>query len=475
MSLAENVRTALIPLLSCGSWSEIELLHQKVQLGWRQDLEPGWGKPRYVERVLAELGDDEVIDLARRCVGFFPTGETLALQDSIWWFEADGRAEVSELTRLTLADSLDGRVMHARDNPNDFVSKYASPASGGTGSVRAEYGSDGRLYADRASLVGLFDSWGSGARPERQLEPYSHRDLLDGYGLREWPDKRLFVFVQALVDPRVRRGDDQAEWVDLINGILGADGFALEESGRLSGHPVYAVSKRSGGVGGRPKNLIFAANGPKPELGLGDALNNDVVILKHAEHCLVYDDWIPDEGLLWIDLVNWWSGLSGGERDAPCVRQALGNRLLLSLASEAERNLFREYFRQFSAVLQDALPALIPQVYLHYDPLTIRQLRARGDGKRFPVQRMDFLLLLPGRARVVLEVDGKQHYSEGEGAVARPSPKRYAETVASDRLLRLAGYEVYRFGGYELVDEARAKDVIGQFMTTLFRRHGVLK
>jgi very-short-patch-repair endonuclease len=61
-------------------------------------------------------------------------------------------------------------------------------------------------------------------------------------------------------------------------------------------------------------------------------------------------------------------------------------------------------------------------------------------------ERMDFLLLLPHGVRVVVEVDGKQHYAEGDEA----SPRLYAKMVAEDRALRLKGYEVYRFGGYEL-------------------------
>ena len=48
---------------------------------------------------------------------------------------------------------------------------------------------------------------------------------------------------------------------------------------------------------------------------------------------------------------------------------------------------------------------------------------------------MDFLLLLPHRQRVVIEVDGKQHYADGD--VARP--ERYAAMVAEDRNLRLTG------------------------------------
>lgn len=62
---------------------------------------------------------------------------------------------------------------------------------------------------------------------------------------------------------------------------------------------------------------------------------------------------------------------------------------------------------------------------------------------------MDFLLLLPHRQRVVIEIDGKQHYADGDTA----SPQRYASMVAEDRNLRLLGYEVYRFGGFELMQD----------------------
>ncbi|MBP2266313.1 very-short-patch-repair endonuclease [Pseudarthrobacter sp. PvP004] len=102
------------------------------------------------------------------------------------------------------------------------------------------------------------------------------------------------------------------------------------------------------------------------------------------------------------------------------------------------------------------VPALIPQVYLHYDPYT------RGRGATLPRQRMDFLLLMPGRRRIVLEVDGMQHYSENN----RPSPDLYAQMVSEDRGLRLAGYEVYRFGGKEL-SGAEAKPMLEEFFNRL--------
>ena len=58
---------------------------------------------------------------------------------------------------------------------------------------------------------------------------------------------------------------------------------------------------------------------------------------------------------------------------------------------------------------------------------------------------MDFLMLLDGHVRVVIEVDGKQHYAEGDKA----SPRNYAKMVKEDRRLCLHGYELYRFGNSE--------------------------
>jgi very-short-patch-repair endonuclease len=58
---------------------------------------------------------------------------------------------------------------------------------------------------------------------------------------------------------------------------------------------------------------------------------------------------------------------------------------------------------------------------------------------------MDFLLLMRNQRRLVIEIDGKQHYTDGD----RASPPRYAEMMIEDRELRMAGYEVFRFGGYE--------------------------
>ena len=82
---------------------------------------------------------------------------------------------------------------------------------------------------------------------------------------------------------------------------------------------------------------------------------------------------------------------------------------------------------------------------------------------------MDFLLLLPNRERVVIEIDGKQHYSEENVA----SPQRYAEMVSADRDLKLHGYDVYRFGGYELMNEDKSAELIKNFFNSFFKKYDI--
>jgi very-short-patch-repair endonuclease len=82
---------------------------------------------------------------------------------------------------------------------------------------------------------------------------------------------------------------------------------------------------------------------------------------------------------------------------------------------------------------------------------------------------MDFLLLLPHGHRVVLEVDGATHYSAG----GRSDPAVYAKGTRADPELKLAGYEVFRFGATELQNPRNAEPMLRQFFADLFRQFGV--
>jgi very-short-patch-repair endonuclease len=222
------------------------------------------------------------------------------------------------------------------------------------------------------------------------------------------------------------------------------------------------IHKR-GGAEGEVKNIIFAANGPKPDIVLTDTITNAIAIVSNAEFCLVYDRPIPPTGLSWQCLIQWWAEFYGLPYPDEKTERSLEARLHDSLGSQPERLLFHTYLIKMRPLLGDLLPALVPQVYLHYDPRTLAELNGHG---RLSRQRMDFLILFSENERVVIEVDGKQHYADGENA----SPRLYAEMVAADRQLRLSGYEIYRFGGYELHGKA-GQTAVEDFFRKLIRKH----
>lgn len=269
-------------------------------------------------------------------------------------------------------------------------------------------------------------------------------------GENPYDSKRMYVSSRLLLKPLAelvelaRRIDEEYDDAD-VRALLG---------------------RLSSGVDGELKNLIFAADGPKPRIVLRDAINNVIEIVENAEHCLVYDRPLSPQGLRWADLIDWWMQTRGSaEHDRDTSAKQLYVRLNASLTSPPERILFRAYGRRYADTTGD-VPALIPQVYLHYDPYTRTELAA-GSGQTLVRQRMDFLLLLPDRARVVIEVDGRQHYANDQGVAVT---SKYAEMVREDRRLRLAGYEVYRFGGHELSDD-HGERVAGEFFAALLDRH----
>lgn len=82
--------------------------------------------------------------------------------------------------------------------------------------------------------------------------------------------------------------------------------------------------------------------------------------------------------------------------------------------------------------------------------------------------RMDFLMLPPETRRVVLEIDGIQHYTRDGGAI--PDSAKNSATMAGDRDLKFRGYEVFRFGHDELHDRDGARPVLTDFFRTLLNR-----
>jgi len=356
---------------------------------------------------------------------------------------------ITELTRRNIIEALLGKNIYGRLQLFDFLER--------TWNLSEMRSTDSRF----ANAAG--DIWQHMVNNDDWDEEYLFFTCLD---ILQLSDQRFLHFLEQVIHPIVRDSETQAEYAELINSYLVHDGYRLNATEQMSGCPVYKATKLQGGVPSPVKNLIFACKGPKPKIVLLDAVNNDIGITGNEKNRLVYQESVPSSGLSWSNLVQWWAARTNTDPISSETEKALRERLYDSLASEPERLLFNSYFERIHPLMQEP-PALIPQIYLHYDPYTVSE---RNGQKVLPRQRMDFLLLLPHSQRVVIEVDGKQHYANNDDTA---SPPLYAEMVAEDRKLKLSGYEVYRFGAYELYGDS-GKQVVEDFFRKLFVRHGLL-
>lgn len=116
---------------------------------------------------------------------------------------------------------------------------------------------------------------------------------------------------------------------------------------------------------------------------------------------------IGADGVRWRDLQAWWRDTRATDSDEQ-AKTDLYRRLRQRLpdSSPPQRLLFDLYHDIHRDRVHD-LPALLPEVWLHWDPQTVKQ---RGAAALLHL-RMDFLLRVPGGGRIVLEVDGQTHYA----------------------------------------------------------------
>lgn len=295
-------------------------------------------------------------------------------------------------------------------------------------------------------------------------------------------DEKFIYFCEQYVNPIFKRSrfNDDEEWIDIsqecidaINQGLSDIGLSLQPIGQVAGRTKYKVLPTNRGAQEPIKNIIFAAK-YKPDIVLDDALSNDIKVV-NANGALIYDKGIPANGISWETLTNWYELL-----DLDNTEQKMAHLFYNCLGSEPERLFYKAYI-SYLKIHGKQIPALLPQVYMYYDPKTKEQ----REWQIFEHQKMDFMMIISPLQRVVFEIDGYQNYAEDEVAPGTQykhyaSPVRYAEMVKAHREMSLAGYDVYRFGGRELWvnDHTSEEEIIKNisvFFDRLFEKYYVSK
>jgi very-short-patch-repair endonuclease len=435
-------------------WTHREIGPECERLGLPSPLLASEGSKRErVSRSLAALADADLPMVAERVIaGAMPLSAgpsaRYAIEDALW---AGRGPEIPRRTRREIARDLDLSVL-ARQGDR-FISLLES------------------LWV-LGDPLDLFTGGSTGLRSQierhvlRNPGDWSAEDLFEQLGAFEAVDARFARFLEGLASAGVIPDEPaQRGIVAVVNPHLLAVGAELRETGADGGYPVFSVLPAGSARRWRPKNLIFASLA-KPDIRLRDAVDNDIEIVGNADKVLVYDRPIGADGIRWRDLQDWWKETQQLPSD-DAAKASLYQRLLQSIPAESppQRTLFQLYHEIHGSAVP-GLPALLPEVWLHWDHKTARQ-RGLEAMLRF---RMDFLLLLPHGQRVVLEVDGAQHYTSDDG---RPDTAKYAANMRGDRDLKLSGYEVFRFGAAELHPRGPARVLLQTFFSDLFHRFAV--
>ncbi|MEU5900207.1 hypothetical protein [Streptomyces venezuelae] len=406
-----------------------------------------------LKRCLEALSDAELPAVARAVLAHrrLRASQRNRLQDLLW--QNTACAVIPGRTRRELAGAciLDDHIRY----PDSFMDLLASlwvlddDGAGGFG------GPERTLAAEIARHMLRFKDWDA----ER---------LFEELGCFTAPHHRFGRFLEGLASPATLPDEPaQRRFVAMANEHLRPIGAQLEEVGEEEGYPLFELVAAGQAGARRPRQVVFATL-RKPDIRISSVLDGDLEILDQAERdddLLVYDRVVGNEGLRWRDLMDWWQ-TKHGITDTNQAKQTLLHRMRISVPKEAtgQDNLGNLYYDLYQDDLDDK-PALLPEVWLHWDHQTIGQRRDRAQHNI----RMDFLMLLPGRRRIVLEVDGSQHYTDNRGR--NPSPHRYAATMAADRELKFLGYHVYRFGHAELQDLQAARPLVTDFFARLLSTH----
>jgi very-short-patch-repair endonuclease len=424
-------------------------------------------KAARVESVLTELSERHLVQVAQRLLrarGMTPWLRN-QIEDVLWAGQAP---LILERTRRALALTVD--IENLVVDPDRFEALLDRWWVLGESSPFDDFFPSTGAAKSSSPLDALFPA-ADKLRKDIRRHVFRNCDwdterLFESLGAFTAVDRRFVGFLADLVSHQVLVHEaNQRRVVEAMAPVLSEARLELREIDTDGGYPVYGIVSIGQQRGG-PKNLIFASTG-KPDLRLSSSVDNEIELVDNGVDVLVFDDPVSAvTGLTWRDLQKWWGrGHLGQDDDA--AKRALYRRLRASIPpnSPPQQRLFDLYYKILGSRAPN-LPALLPEVWLHWDHRTVAQRGAEA----LLGQRMDFLLLGPHHSRIVLEVDGESHYTDSAG---HPSPMTYGRHTQQDRHMRLRGYDVYRFGGAELSDQDKASALLVEFFDALFERHGI--
>lgn len=272
--------------------------------------------------------------------------------------------------------------------------------------------------------------------------------------------------LEMLLNPQeyIDRNINRSEIIEKLNQYLDLDGFKIEFTDKT-----FSINTVSEPNGEKVINIIFGSTKVKPDIIIEDAISNKIKVKSNKGDYIIYTNDKNISGLRWSDLILWWKKEYNVNEEY--AKEQLLSKLTNCCEDGPEKKYFEIYVENFLEKHKEDSIALLPQVWYHYDPKTKSQ---RDNKDTLYVQRLDFMMLLPNNIRIVIEIDGIQHYSKkDDNGIYVANPELYSKLTEHDRLLQLQGYRVLRYGGYEFKNEREIEDKIINDINRLFKLYEV--
>jgi hypothetical protein len=193
-------------------------------------------------RRLEKFSDEKVLSVAKAVLKDLPDDP---LRSAIELLEGDGRL-ISDITRNHIAEALDDVGLAGKRDLLDLLRRHWLSVDTAPSIYDEPFGlaEPLRLADDIVRHVVRNDDW-------------TNSEMLERVGFLTCSQTKLFEFLQDVLHPIRRGGDDQKRIVEKLNPILHRDGYTFVTSDQVSGYPVYRVREmRAAGV--RPADHLIS-------------------------------------------------------------------------------------------------------------------------------------------------------------------------------------------------------------------------
>lgn len=221
--LISQIRNVLASEIAGYKAYDVPALCDRLGLSPGDKNEAFESKFRYASTRLSRVNADRVLSMARL---FLDEAASHELSELVAKLEELELPQVTELTRRRVIAVFEERPLSEGILPIEMLAKVWPLAS-----MKNAYSAEGNLEASLYQHTVSFGDW-------------DNKTTLEEVGLLTCSQKKFFEFLEGVTHPLACSGETQRELVAALNTHIIRDGYVLEISGTVSGHPFYGVKPK---------------------------------------------------------------------------------------------------------------------------------------------------------------------------------------------------------------------------------------